>query len=57
MPNGLKHCITDALFADRMVRLLIRMPLFERDWRAPLKREAGIEQWLDTIPALEELPS
>lgn len=57
MPNGLKHCITDALFTDPLVRLLIRMPRFERDWRAPLKREAGIGQWLDTIPALEELLS
>ena len=28
-------------------RLLVRVPLFERDWRVPLKRELGIEWRLD----------
>jgi 2-polyprenyl-3-methyl-5-hydroxy-6-metoxy-1,4-benzoquinol methylase len=28
-------------------RLLIRVPLFERDWRVPLKKEIGIEWRLD----------
>ena len=28
-------------------RILIRVPLFERDWRVPLKRELGIEWRLD----------
>ncbi len=28
-------------------RLLIRVPLFERDWRVPLKKELGIEWRLD----------
>lgn len=28
-------------------RFLIRVPLFERDWRVPLKRELGIEWRLD----------
>ena len=28
-------------------RLLIRVPLFERDWRVPLKRELGVEWRLD----------
>ncbi|MDR2075664.1 MAG: glycosyltransferase [Desulfovibrio sp.] len=29
-------------------RYLIRVPLFERDWRVPLKRELGLEWRLDT---------
>ena len=28
-------------------RLLVRVPLFERDWRVPLKQELGIEWRLD----------
>jgi SAM-dependent methyltransferase len=28
-------------------RILIRVPLFERDWRVPLKRELGVEWRLD----------
>ena len=33
--------------AMRPNRILIRVPLFERDWRVPLKRELGIEWRLD----------
>jgi SAM-dependent methyltransferase len=29
-------------------RLLIRVPLFERDWRVPLKKELGIDYRLDS---------
>jgi SAM-dependent methyltransferase len=29
-------------------RLLVRVPLFERDWRVPLKRELGLEYRLDS---------
>ncbi|MBN1886763.1 MAG: class I SAM-dependent methyltransferase [Thermoflexales bacterium] len=35
------------LAAVRPSRLLIRVPLFERDWRVPLKRELGVEWRLD----------
>ena len=28
-------------------RFLIRVPLFERDWRVPLKKELGVEWRLD----------
>ncbi len=28
-------------------RILIRVPLFERDWRVPLKKEIGVEWRLD----------
>jgi hypothetical protein len=29
------------------VRFLIRVPLFERDWRVPVKQELGVEWRLD----------
>lgn len=29
-------------------RILVRVPLFERDWRVPLKRELGLEYRLDS---------
>jgi len=28
-------------------RLLVRVPLFERDWRVPLKAELGVDHRLD----------
>jgi SAM-dependent methyltransferase len=34
-------------------RALIRVPLFERDWRVPLKRELGVEWRLDTTHETE----
>jgi SAM-dependent methyltransferase len=34
-------------------RVLIRVPLFERDWRVPLKRELGIEFRLDPTHRIE----
>lgn len=34
-------------------RLLIRVPLFERDWRVPLKKELGIEWRLDSTHETE----
>ena len=34
-------------------RLLIRVPLFEREWRVPLKRELGVEWRLDTTHEIE----
>lgn len=39
--------------ATRPRRLLIRVPLFERDWRVPLKRELGVEWRLDTTHETE----
>lgn len=33
--------------AARPSRILLRVPLFERDWRVPLKRELGVEWRLD----------
>jgi SAM-dependent methyltransferase len=34
-------------------RVLIRVPLFERDWRVPLKRELGVEWRLDATHEIE----
>ena len=34
-------------------RFLIRVPLFERDWRIPLKKELGLEWRLDPTHVLE----
>jgi SAM-dependent methyltransferase len=34
-------------------RVLVRVPLFERDWRVPLKRELGVEHRLDPTHRIE----
>ena len=34
-------------------RMLIRVPMFERDWRVPLKKELGTEWRLDTTHEIE----
>jgi hypothetical protein len=34
-------------------RLIIRVPLFERDWRVPLKKELGIDYRLDSTHCIE----
>jgi SAM-dependent methyltransferase len=53
LSNVLEHLSGRAEFlhrvqiAARPIRLLIRVPLFERDWRVPLKRELGVEWRLD----------
>lgn len=53
LSNVLEHLPNRANFLRRVQasvhpsRLLIRVPLFERDWRVPLKKELGIEWRLD----------
>lgn len=37
----------------RPTRFLLRVPLFERDWRVPLKKELGVEWRLDTTHETE----
>ena len=37
----------------RPARFLLRVPLFERDWRVPLKKELGVEWRLDTTHETE----
>src|SRR5207247_4091953 len=53
LSNVLEHLrdrgalLAGLLAATQASRLLIRVPLFERDWRVPLKRELGVEWRLD----------
>lgn len=39
--------------AVRPVRFLLRVPLFERDWRVPLKKELGVDYRLDGTHHIE----
>lgn len=62
LSNILEHLPERPAFLRRVVevarpkRLLIRVPLFERDWRVPLKKELGIEWRLDPTHELEYTP-
>ncbi|MBF0428369.1 MAG: methyltransferase domain-containing protein [Magnetococcales bacterium] len=53
LSNVLEHLLDRAAFLRRLQQLvnpsrfLLRVPLFERDWRVPLKRELGVEWRLD----------
>lgn len=53
LSNVLEHLSERPAFLRRLQhqlilsRILIRVPLFERDWRVPLKRELGVEWRLD----------
>jgi 2-polyprenyl-3-methyl-5-hydroxy-6-metoxy-1,4-benzoquinol methylase len=53
LSNVLEHLPGRPQFLRRVqetaqpARMLIRVPLFERDWRVPLKRELGVEWRLD----------
>lgn len=53
LSNVLEHLPARVAFLHRVqtmvqpARILIRVPLFERDWRVPLKRELGVEWRLD----------
>ena len=53
LSNILEHLAERSAFLARLhelvrpSRFLIRVPLFERDWRVPLKRELGVEWRLD----------
>ncbi|MBF0627598.1 MAG: class I SAM-dependent methyltransferase [Magnetococcales bacterium] len=53
LSNVLEHLQDRPAFLRRLVqqatpsRLLIRVPLFDREWRVPLKRELGVEWRLD----------
>lgn len=59
LSNVLEHLPRRPEFLSSMVRhtgvnrVLIRVPLFERDWRVPLKKELGIEWRLDTTHETE----
>ena len=53
MSNLLEHLTERIRFLSRVAdatgakRFLLRVPLFERDWRVPLKKELGVEWRLD----------
>ncbi len=59
LSNVLEHLPERAAFLRRVqrltgaARLLIRVPLFERDWRVPLKKELGVEWRLDPTHEIE----
>lgn len=59
LSNVLEHLPDRANFLRRVVatahasHLLIRVPLFERDWRVPLKKELGVEWRLDSTHETE----
>lgn len=62
LSNVLEHLPNRSVFLRQVVestgaqRFLIRVPVFERDWRVPLKRELGIEWRLDDDHETEYLP-
>ncbi len=59
LSNVLEHLPERPAFLLRVVeftkpsRLLIRVPLFERDWRVPLKKELNVEWRLDSTHQVE----
>jgi 2-polyprenyl-3-methyl-5-hydroxy-6-metoxy-1,4-benzoquinol methylase len=59
MSNVLEHIAERPEFLRRVTqsvrpqRWLIRVPLFERDWRVPLKKELGVEYRLDPTHFIE----
>jgi SAM-dependent methyltransferase len=59
LSNVLEHLdarvafLRETMAATGATRLLVRVPLFERDWRVPLKRELGIDHRLDPTHRIE----
>jgi trans-aconitate methyltransferase len=59
LSNVLEHLTERPAFLSRLMeslspsRFLIRVPLFDRDWRVPLKRELGVEWRLDLTHEVE----
>jgi SAM-dependent methyltransferase len=47
------HFLRQLQQAAKPSKMLIRVPLFERDWQVPLKRELGVEWRLDTTHETE----
>lgn len=45
--SGRPEFLRQVARAAQPLRILIRVPLFERDWQVPLKRELGVEWRLD----------
>jgi len=59
LSNVLEHIEKRVEFLKKIIkqlkpkRLIIRVPLFERDWRVPLKKELGIDYRLDSTHYIE----
>ena len=59
LSNVLEHIEQRIEFLRKIIqqvkpdRLIIRVPLFERDWRVPLKREIGVDYRLDSTHYIE----
>jgi len=59
LSNVLEHLNDRPVFLAEVLRvanpakILIRVPLFERDWQVPLKKELGVEWRLDTTHETE----
>jgi SAM-dependent methyltransferase len=59
LSNVLEHLddrvdfLRDVVARATPTRLLVRVPLFERDWRVPLKQELGIDFRLDPTHRIE----
>ena len=59
LSNVLEHLLERPAFLRRVQevarpsRFLLRLPLFERDWRVPLKHELGVEWRLDPMHETE----
>ena len=59
LSNVLEHLSARPEFLRRMIdlvhpsRVLLRVPVFERDWRVPLKQELGIDYRLDPTHCTE----
>ncbi len=59
LSNVLEHIEQRVEFLKKILqqikpkRLIIRVPLFERDWRVPLKRELGMDYRLDSTHCIE----
>lgn len=61
LSNVLEHLECRVDFLKKVIvltcprQLIIRVPLFERDWRVPLKKELGVEYRLDSTHCIEYL--
>lgn len=58
LSNVIEH-IKDRMFLNKLVnsispkKFLLRVPIFERDWRVPLKKELGLSYMLDETHVVE----
>ena len=51
--NNRDKFLQNLLIAAKTSRMLIRVPLFERDWQLPLRRELGVNYFSDDDHKIE----